>query len=134
MVVGELVHVFYDKFWNEIDLAIADEILHKDVTFRGSLGVGVVGRKAVCEYVLKVTEALSGYRCDIESLLVEGNRAVAKVVFSGLHAGEFLGYAPTGRRVQWLGAAFFTEDDNQLRDIWVLGDLENLKAQLSLTE
>ena len=134
MAVGDLVHVFYDKFWNEIDLAIADEILHNDVTFRGSLGVGLIGRKAVCEYVLKVTGALSGYRCDIESLLVEENRAVAKVVFSGLHTGEFLGYAPTGRHVQWVGAAFFSEDDNKLRDIWVLGDLETLRSQLSLTE
>lgn len=134
MAVDDLVHIFYDKFWNEIDLAIADEILHKDVTFRGSLGVGLTGRKAVCEYVLKVTRALSGYRCDIESLLVEENRAVAKVVFSGLHTGEFLGYAPTGRHVQWVGAAFFSEDDNKLRDIWVLGDLETLRAQLSLTE
>ena len=45
--------------------------------------------------------------------------------------GEFLGYPPTGRHVEWIGAAFFTGDENKLRDIWVLGDLDSLRGQLS---
>ena len=31
---------------------------------------------------------------------------------------------------EWVGAAFFTADAGRLRDIWVLGDLVNLRAQL----
>lgn len=112
---------------------MADEILHADVTFRGSVGVGATGRREVCDYVVMVTAALSDYRCDIESLIVEGDSAAAKVRFSGHHTGEFLGHVPTDRRVEWVGAAFFSVDENQLRDIWVLGDLETLRAQLRLT-
>ena len=134
MAVRELVRLFYEKFWNEIDLGMSDEILHPDVTFRGSVGLGATGRREVCDYVVMVTTALSRYRCDIESLIVDGNRAAAKVRFSGIHTGEFLGYAPTGHRVEWMGAAFFSVDENRLRDIWVLGDLETLKAQLHVAE
>jgi len=129
-MVEELVQLFYDRFWNEIDLAVADEILHPDVTFRGSVGVGARGRREVCDYVRMVTTALSTYRCDVELLIADGDSAAAKVRFSGLHTGDFLGYAPTGRRVEWIGAAFFAVEENQLRDIWVLGDLETLRAQL----
>ena len=130
MVVRGLVRLFYEKFWNEIDLGMADEILHPDVTFRGSVGVGARGRREVCDYVLMVTTALSDYRCDVESLITDGDNAAAKVRFSGIHSGDFLGQPPTGRRVEWIGAAFFTADENKLRDIWVLGDLESLRSQL----
>ena len=130
MAIHGLVQLFYDKFWNEIDLGTADEILHPDVTFRGSVGVGARGRREVCDYVLMVTTALSDYRCDVESLIADGDNAAAKVRFSGIHSGNFLGQPPTGRRVEWIGAAFFTADENKLRDIWVLGDLESLRSQL----
>ena len=122
--------VFYDEFWNEINLQRADEILHSDVTFRGSVGVGATGRQEVCDYVVMITSALSDYRCEVESLITEGNRAAVKVRFSGSHTGEFLGYPPTGHRLEWVGAAFFAAEGDTLRDIWVLGDLEALRSQL----
>lgn len=130
MATRDLVRLFYEKVWNEVDFGVAEEILHPDVTFRGSVGVGATGRQEVCNYVRMVTTALSGYRCDIESLIAEGDRAAARVRFSGLHAGEFLGFPPTSRPVEWVGAAFFVGHENQLRDIWVLGDLEALRGQL----
>lgn len=130
MGIRELVNVFYDRLWNDIDLGAADEILHPEVTFRGSVGVGARGRREVCDYVRMVTAALSGYRCEIQSLIVEGDHAAAKVRFSGTHRGEFLGHEPPGRHVEWIGAAFFTADGHQLCDIWVLGDLVSLHAQL----
>jgi predicted ester cyclase len=130
MSIHDLVRVFYEELWNESDLGVAERILHQDVAFRGSVGVGASGRKGVCDYVVMVTKALSGYRCDVESLITEGDRAAARVRFSGVHVGEFLGHPPTGRRVEWNGAAFFTAEGNTLRDIWVLGDLDSLHAQL----
>lgn len=130
MAVRELVQLFYEKLWNEMDFEIVDEILHSDVTFRGSVGVNATGRQEVCDYVRMVTTALSGYRCNIESLVTEGDRAAARVRFSGLHVGEFLGFPPTGRQVEWIGAAFFVGEEKKLRDIWVLGDLKSLRDQL----
>ena len=130
MDIRELVRLFYEKLWNETDLGIAEEILHPEVRFRGSVGVGATGRLEVCDYVAMVTTALSDYRCDIESLIADKDRAAAKVCFSGLHTGEFLGHEPTGRRVEWMGAGFFVADGKKLRDIWVLGDLATLTDQL----
>jgi predicted ester cyclase len=131
MTVDELVQVFYGRLWNQIELSVADKILHPEVVFRGSVGVGASGPTGICDYVRMVTTALSDYRCDVETLVVDGSNAAARVRFSGVHRGEFLGYAPTGRRVEWIGAAFFVEEDGVLRDIWVLGDLTSLRAQLA---
>jgi steroid delta-isomerase-like uncharacterized protein len=130
MTVRSLVESFYDQLWNRVDLAVASAILHPEVSFRGSVGVGAVGRAEVCDYVTMVTTALSDYRCDIEAVITHEPSAAARVRFSGLHRREFLGYPPTGRRVEWMGAAFFVAEEGMLRDIWVLGDLVNLRAQL----
>jgi predicted ester cyclase len=53
------------------------------------------------------------------------------MTFAGVHRGELLGYQPTGRRVAWAGAAFFTFENGLVSDCWVLGDVDALKRQLS---
>ena len=126
-----LVDRFYGELWNQVDLEVADELLHPDVEFRGSVGQGAVGVNGVRDYVTMVTTALLGYRCTLIDMIDNGNRAAARVRFSGTHVGSFLGYPPTGRVVEWMGAAFFTAEGGRLRDIWVLGDLVSLREQLS---
>ena len=125
-----LVERFYADLWNRVDLDCADEILHRDVDFRGSVGLHAHGRAAVCEYVSMVTTALADYRCEIQTLIVEQEQAAARMRFCGVHVGPLLGYHPSGRRVEWQGAAFFTARDGLLDTIWVLGDLDTLRGQL----
>lgn len=59
------VQRFYEELWNERDLDVAQEILDRHVTFRGSVGTAHVRRAAVCDDVTTVTTALSGYHCDL---------------------------------------------------------------------
>ena len=130
MLITHLVDRFYGEMWNEVNLLVAPEILHPEVSFRGSIGLGASGRTEVCNYISMVTTALSDYRCDVQSVIANDDRAAVKVCFSGIHVGEFLGYQPTGRGVEWMGAGFFASTEDLLRDIWVLGDMATLKAQL----
>ena len=51
--------------------------------------------------------------------------------FSGVHTGEFRGYAPSGLPVHWLGAALFRFDHGKIAELWVLGDLMGLDALLA---
>ncbi|MFM7080671.1 MAG: ester cyclase [Actinomycetota bacterium] len=130
MSIIRLVERFYGELWNEVNLLAAAEILHPEVSFRGSVGLGASGRAEVCDYISMVTTALSEYRCDVQGVIANGNRAAVKVRFAGIHVGEFLGYQPTGRGVEWMGAGFFTSSEDLLQDIWVLGDVVTLKTQL----
>jgi predicted ester cyclase len=50
--------------------------------------------------------------------------------FEGIHRGAFLGFAPTGRRIDWAGAALFTLNSDKIADLWVLGDLYGLRQLL----
>ena len=52
------------------------------------------------------------------------------MIFRGDHQNQLLDYEPTGKQVEWAGCARFQFDGHLISDVWVLGDLEGLKAQL----
>ena len=128
--ISDLVKQFYLQLWNQRDYEIANQILQEQVNFRGSLGPAMVGRDKVCEYVKSVTDALQNYTCEIQEIVADGEKAAAKVLFRGIHVGEFMGFEPTGKEVSWLGAAFFESENGLLTTIWVLGDMQSLTSNL----
>jgi predicted ester cyclase len=125
-----LVRAFYERIWNAGDLEAARELLAADFAFRGSLGPEMRGREAFCEYGRSVRSALADYRCEILDFVTEDQKVFAKMRFCGIHVGNFRSHAPTGKPVQWLGAALFRCADGLIAELWVLGDLASLDETL----
>jgi hypothetical protein len=48
-----------------------------------------------------------------------------------LQRGAIFGVAPTGRRIEYAGAALFRFRDERIWNVWVLGDVDGLKRQLA---
>jgi predicted ester cyclase len=131
MMPEQAVRSFYDRVWNRLDKAAIPELMHPDITFRGSLGPSMKGHAAFADYVDMVTSALADYRCTVLDLVCEAERAFARMLFEGIHRGPFMDFAPTGRRVEWAGAALFTLKEGRIADLWVLGDVYGLREQLA---
>ena len=125
-----VVHDFYADVWNRHDKSAIPRLLRPDFTFRGSLGQSRVGHAEFADYVDFVHQALGEYRCDILDLVAEGDQCFARMRFSGNHRGDFFGFKPTGKRVEWAGAALFTFRDGRVADLWVLGDVQGLLQAL----
>lgn len=125
-----LVERFYHELWNKADEDVAREILHADLQFRASLGPERHGPDGFIGYLRSVYEALPDFVCIIEDLIVEDNQAVARMRFEGHHRGSFFGVEATGRKIIWAGAAFFKTNGEQITEIWILGDIDNVKRQL----
>ncbi len=130
MALKDQVRRFYHDIWNIPDVSVVPEVLHPELTFRGSLGAVKQGHDEFIEYLASVTAALGEYRCEIDEMVEEGNRVVARMTFAGVHRAPFLGFAPTGKMVSWSGAAFFRFEGELVRDLWVLGDVQSLMQQL----
>ena len=130
MSTPKLVEDFYQRIWNDGNLDATSELLAAGFSFRGSLGNEIRGRAEFKNYVRSVREALADYHCDILACVSEGNRAFAKMRFSGRHVEPFRKYPPTGKVVQWVGAALFRFEDGAIADLWVLGDVAGLDALL----
>jgi len=106
------------------------EILAPDFRFRGSLGPEKVGVDGFVDYMRAVHRALGDYQCEIIELVVEDNRAAARMLFHGNHRAEFFGVPATGSRIEWAGAAFFETDQGRITGLWVLGDIDSVRQQL----
>jgi len=128
------VESFYADIWNRHDKSKISVLLCDGFTFRGSLGQAKVGQKGFESYVDFVHAALGNYRCDILDLVVENSKAFARMRFSGIHRGEFFGYRPTGKYVEWQGSALFSFDGEKVADLWVLGDVHGLLQLLEKNE
>jgi steroid delta-isomerase-like uncharacterized protein len=134
MSTPKLVTEFYERLWSGGERKALLEVLHDDVRFRGSLGSELIGAEAFWKYLTDVRTALADYRCDVLECVTEQHAAFAKMQFSGFHVGVFRGFPPTGKRVQWLGAAHFVMRSGRISEIWVLGDLVGLDATLRKNE
>lgn len=130
-MLKDQVRKFYKILWEDHDKSAIPDILHQGFTFRGSLGQEKQGHDGFAEYVDMVHEALGEYECLIRELVAENNKVFAKMTFSGIHKGQFLGYNPSHMRVSWDSCALFTFEHELIKDAWVLGDLKGLEEQLA---
>ena len=127
------IRAFYEELWNKHDKSQIPELLHADFSFRGSLGQEQSGLAGVATYVHFVHAVLSDYRCLIQAMIAQGDKAFARLLFSGIHRAEFFGYQPTRKRIEWAGAAVFTFAGEKICSPWVLGDVHGLLRQMANT-
>lgn len=127
----ELVERFYAVVWNRADEAEARRILDADFRFRASLGPELRGPGGFIAYLRAVHAALQNFTCTVEELIATEDRAAARMSFRGIHRGKFFGIEGSGRDIRWNGAAFFKTRGDQITELWVLGDIEAVRRQLS---
>jgi predicted ester cyclase len=68
-----------------------------------------------------------------EDMVAEGDRVVVRFSIVGTHKGEFMGVAPTGKRVRWSGINIGRVVNGQIVELWGEGDFFGLMRQLTGT-
>jgi steroid delta-isomerase-like uncharacterized protein len=116
MNTAELVRAFYADVWNRWDDAAVERVLAEDFPFRGTLGNRTQGREGWQGYRELIRTGSSDFHNDIRSLLADGERATARLLYSGTHNGLLAGMPATGRRFTYAGAAFVTARTGQLAE------------------
>jgi len=66
----------------------------------------------------------------VELQLAEGDLVTTQFTSAGTHRGEFLGIAPTGQRVEWMGNRIARITDGKIIEKWVAWDLYGMLRQL----
>ena len=134
MVHKALIRRYYEELWNAWDAAAIDELIAPDIEFRGSIGRVVHGIEEFRDYVAQIRAAFPDFHNEIEELIAEDDRVVARLTYSGTHRGAILGLAATGKRIRYDGIAIFTIRDGKIVRAFVLGDVDALKRQLRYCE
>lgn len=127
----KLVRRFYDQFWNGRDYRAADRIVGPHAIIRGTLGTTADGPRGLERYAEQFTAAFRDLRMEIEEVIVDRDRAAARIVWTGTHVGEVMGFPPSGHRVHHECVALFRTAHGRIVEVTVHGDIGTLREQLT---
>jgi len=130
----QLVRQMNADVWNRADLDALDEFYAPDFVLHlltdGSETRGIEGLR---EHVREHREAFPDWSEDIKRIVAEGDLVVIHYVSSGTNQGQWLGQAPTGRKVQLNEVSIFRIEDGRIAEQWLLPDVFSMQQQLAGT-
>ena len=112
----ELYRHYIEEIWNKRDLTAADRYLAPDyIEHNTNLPPGLEGRK---KFVATVLAAFSDYHAEIQEVVAEGDRVVARVQFTGTNDGPCEGRPPTHNNLSFFTADFFRIAGGKIAEHW----------------
>ncbi len=126
-----IVSRFYKEFLDELDPAAADELLAADVVLHGVRAFGEgSGREELKQGFSAFLSGFAERRTEVEDLMVEGDRVVARHTHHLKHVGEVFGIPPTGQQLSVWGIDIFRIEDGRIAEGWVIDDNLGMMEQL----
>jgi predicted ester cyclase/uncharacterized protein YndB with AHSA1/START domain len=122
---------FFLEFKKRANLGVVDEVFSENSVLHvhgQSLSSAREPQKTVGRLVF---EAFADVEVEIEDQIVEGDRVVERHRSRGVHRGEFMGIAPTGRQVSWTGNHIYRIVDGRIAEAWSEVSLYELLAQIT---
>ena len=124
----ELVTRFYREVINGKQLDAVDVLVADDFIEHGTPPTS--GREGFRAFVAGLGAAFPDVELEVDDWIVEGDRVVARCRVGGTHRGEFLGFSPTGHRVEWTAIHIWRVDGDRLAERWSEADLARIVEQL----
>ncbi len=109
---------------NQNNLDALDEMVASDVTDHDAGPGQAPGLEGVKQIFSSLHTAFPDFHMDVEDMIAEGEKVVARVTMSGTHQGEFMGIAPTGNRVEVSGIDILRIADGKFVERW--GNFDDL--------
>jgi steroid delta-isomerase-like uncharacterized protein len=124
--------------WNRGDLDALDEHLDPKYVHRDPNNPDVTDRTSYKRWAAAARAAFPDLTVTIDDLIAEDDRVAKLWSFVATHKGEYLGIAPTGRRVTWSGITIYRVRAGKVVEcIWrtdALGLLQQLGVISMTTE
>jgi steroid delta-isomerase-like uncharacterized protein len=126
-----LVRRFVEGFWNEGNMATADELMAPDAEIHMPTGevVDVDGLKG---FAGTFRESFPDWHSTFEELVAEGDRVAERWTGRGTHLGELQGIPPTGKRVEVPGSVFYRIVNGKIVEFRGQLDMMGLMQQLGV--
>jgi len=118
--VATLVRRYVERYnSNDVDGILeccADDVVFETITNPGG-SIRLSGKDEMREVIEATTRAFRERRHEVVTILVDGQRAAAETVFSGVAAAELGQHVRPGEHVSIRGATMFELRDNKLSRI-----------------
>jgi len=126
-----IVRRLYEEVWNKRKLEVVDEVISPSHALHDpNVSGSQMGPEAYRQQVTRFTTAFPDLRFAIEDIVSEEDKLVVCWTISGTHKGEFMGIAPTGKKVSVEGITINHIGQGKILDSHISWDALGLLRQL----
>jgi predicted ester cyclase len=124
------VRRYVEEFVDRSNFDLSEEIFAPNFV-RYDAGPDQVSRvEDLKHFFAMLHSGFPGFQSTIEDLLSEGDKVALRFTFRGVHQGEFMGIAPTGKEVTMSGIDILRIADGKLVEMWNQEDVLGMMRQL----
>jgi steroid delta-isomerase-like uncharacterized protein len=126
-----VVRRLYEEIWNKRKLELVDEVISPSHALNDpNVSGSQTGPEAYRQQVTRFTTAFPDLRFAIEDIVSEEDKLVVCWTISGTHKGEFMGIAPTGKKISVEGITINHIGHGKILDSNISWDALGLMRQL----
>ena len=115
----DLVRREQEELWNHTgDLDAAEELFAADQA--------EAAKQEAADFRRGFPDVIS----TIEDLIAEGDKVVARWRSRATHQGEYMGIAPSGKEVQFMGISVYRIEEGKIAESWTVEDQFGLMQQI----
>lgn len=119
----EIVLQAWEEVINKGNLEAADEFFHADYTEHYPGGTATArGTERVKQAVAWMLKVFPDLNFKIEDIFAEGDKVVSRVIGTGTQSEEFMGIAPTGKKVRIYAVVISRIADGKIIEDWSMQD------------
>ena len=127
---SDLMRQFYDEVLSKGDFDRLPELVAEDVVDHEAPPEMPKGIEGVKAFVGMFRDGFSDLQATIEDSMEEGDKAVARVRFTGTHDGEFMGVPASGNRIDIETIDIVRFADGKCVEHWGVTDNMGLMQQI----
>jgi predicted ester cyclase len=121
-----------EELFEKENLRATDELIHPDFVNHEAPPGNPQGPEGLKETITWLHGLWGPMRADIEDMICEGDKVVARVTMHGRHVGEFLGRPPTGKEFATTQIHIWRLEDGKVIEHWSVRDDLGQALQLGL--
>lgn len=109
---------------------LIEELISEDFVQHEAFPGLTPDREGQRQFFHMIQQAFPDMSAEVEELITEGDKVVARVRFTGTHRGEFAGIPATGNEIDFNVIDVFAWRDGKATDHWGVSDTMALMTQV----
>ena len=109
-----------------------DELVEPDALIRTPLPIDATGPQVLKEVFARLLRAFPDLHVTIEDLIAEGDKIVSPNTVTGTNLGDYMGRAPTGKRVAYDEIFIFRFAGGRIAETWGVVDVFSQMRQVGV--
>ena len=116
--------------YNERKLDLIDDFVASNYIDHGKN----IGREGLKQLISMGISAFPNWYEAVEDIIAEGDKVWVLLTYTGTHRGEFMGLAPTGKKITSKAVDIYRVVDGKLAEYWNVTDNVNIFRQVGAIE